>query len=128
MSNIKSLDMGQAVLSNNKITIKKSMFGQKAFYTPTGSLIKAYSHEYDVENGKQVEKLINMPAESLNESVVEVKIKPAGIGNMRLEACVSSDSQFAVFQLSQFVDFHYRPISDVKFYEGDKAKLISSVI
>lgn len=128
MPNIKNMNMGQTVLSCDKLTVKKSLFGQNVIYKPTGSNVKAYRQEFDVTNGKLVEKILNTPVEKLDETIKCTKIEPAAIGNIQLEACVSSDSQFAAFMLFQFVDFKYRPISDLKYYEGDKAKLISSVI
>lgn len=120
--------IGKAILSSNKMTIKKSLFGQTIVYKPTESAVKAYRQEYDLANGKLVGKILDAPAEVLEEAIKGTKIKKSDIGNMQLEACISNDRQFAAFRLFQFVDFEYKPISDLKVYEGDKASLIATII
>jgi hypothetical protein len=50
------------------------------------------------------------------------------IGNVELDACISTDKQFAALQLLQFSDYSYHPISKVAFYEGDQAQLVASIL
>lgn len=128
MPSIQSLEMGSKILSNAKISIKKSLFGQTAIYLPTNSKLKAYRQGYNADNGIKVERILNAPTDKLEETIKGSTIKQSDIGNVQLEACVSSDGQFAAFKLFRFVDFKYKAISDLKLFEGDQAKLIASIL
>ena len=62
MSNIKNLEMADALSSKSYIRISNSFFGlfQKVIYVPTGSPIKVFTLEYSPEEGGRLEKLLSM--------------------------------------------------------------------
>ncbi|MGN0068848.1 MAG: hypothetical protein ACI350_03875 [Prevotella sp.] len=129
MANIKHFEMAESFAINPNISIRKSFFGlfQTVIYNPTQSPIQAVLKEYTMEMGQRVERLLECPDEQLEERISKSeKIEEAQIGNMRLEACVSRDRQFAAYQLFRFSDFKYQPVTRMKVYEGKAAELISA--
>ena len=67
--------------------------------------------------------------ENLEEAIAKISdIKSSQIGGYRLQVAVSDDHQFAALQMFTFSDFQYRPMTDVKIYVGDRAKLISKIL
>lgn len=54
-------------------------------------------------------------------------IKEVDMGNVRLEAALSRDHQFAALQIVKFTNFNYLPVSEVKFLEGADAATVAAV-
>ena len=44
---------------------------------------------------------------------------------VRVQACLSDDSQFAALQLLAYKDFGYKPVTDMKVYTGKSAEVFS---
>ena len=128
MSSIKSLDMAAAVSAYKHISIKKSLFSTKAFYTPSGSPVKAMLLEYSPPEGEKLERLLSMQLDKM-VSEIEQKGKPAtgANGNFRLEVCLSDDHQFCALQLFHFADFSYRPLFEPRFFEGEIVEYIAKL-
>lgn len=125
MAKIKKMTIGEAVLNHNNIQVKKSFFGTKVIYTPTGCAVKGYDREYASSDGELIKSILTAPDGKLEQAVNKAKGKltPA-IGNARLEMCFSSDGQFAALQLFKFQSLAYHPDGGTKIYEGDDAKLL----
>lgn len=49
------------------------------------------------------------------------------LGNARLEACVSSDRQFAAAMLLSFKNLSYTPVTDLRVYEGKAAEAFAKL-
>lgn len=49
------------------------------------------------------------------------------MGNMRLDTCISKDRQFVGAQLLRFVDFSYKPVTDMVVYEGKTAEAFAEL-
>ena len=122
--------MAEAVFYHPSITTVKTLFGlcQTTIYTPTQSAVKAFRLDYDAEAAAQLERVLKASPEELDDIVPDLGIKPADMGNVRLEGCKSVDRQFAALQLLRFSDFEYRPVTDVRFYEGRPAEIVCAML
>lgn len=130
MSKLKNMEMAEAVFSRGCVSTEKAFFGLKEnlFYVPTNSKIDVLQHEYTPENGRKVEIILNTNVSSL-ETVVkaEGKVPTTMVGNVRLDICVSRDRQFVALQMFRFGSGDYQPVTDVCFYEGREAELVTSI-
>ena len=102
MASINHLEMCDQLKALPEIEIKKTCFGlfTQAVYKPSQSVIKVNQHEYSVEVGGQLEKLLN----GGNNTIMEQRNKgkkysKSDMGNMRLDTCISKDRQFVGAQL-----------------------------
>lgn len=129
MANIKHLEMCENVKNLPQIEIKKTCFGlsTQVIYSPTKSKVKAKQNEYSVENGTRLEKILNADETTAMEMLQKKQLKPSSMGNIRLDACISNDHQFAAVQLLRFIDFNYQPFTDVVVYEGKTAEAIADL-
>ena len=129
MSSFKNLEMAAALSAHNHIEIKKSLFSQKAVYTPTASQIDITIAEYTPTDGERLAHLLRQPLSRLTE---ELKAKgcphSTPIGQFRLEAAVSKDGQFAAVQLFRFNDFTYTAASDLLMAEGSDAAILTALL
>ena len=123
MANIKNIEMAAALSQNPHIQIRKSLFGLsvKAIYIPTGSPLTTKVLEFAAAEGERLAQLLEGPLPALVEEVKAGKVKPAAIGHMRLELVTARDGSFAATQLFRFVDFGYKAVSPIKYYEGEQA-------
>ena len=131
MPSIKDLEMAAAVSSYEHISIKSGLFGlsKKAVYTPTNSSVKVIINDYSPAEGERLERLLELPLDKLaNELSTKGKPTPAAIGHYRLEFCLSEDHQFCALQLFRFVDFKNNPVFEPRFYEGQDAGIIASLV
>lgn len=115
--------MGAEVMALEDIAVKKSFMGlsTKLIYKPTGSVVKVKENEYTAEDGRNLENILSTEPENVEEAIKKFPVSAAGIGNVKLEACISDDLQFAAIQLLSFKDFNYRPVCDMKVYTGKAA-------
>ena len=125
MASIKNLEMAEAIAQDSRISIKKTLFGQKATYIATGSAVKAYKHEYSAENGEVIKQLLKCPSEQVEAFVSETP-RPSltGVGPLLLEICASCDKQFAALQAFTYYDLSYHPIQDIRVFEGKAAESV----
>ena len=112
-----------------QIKFKKTCFGlsTQVVYLPTKSIVKAKQNEYSVENGTRLEKILKADEATAMEMLSKKPLKPSSMGNMRLDACISNDHQFAAVQLLRFTDFNYQPVTNVVVYEGKTAEAIAEL-
>ena len=130
MASIKDLEMAAALSANNRISIKKSLFGLRlsAQYEPTQSPLKVIVQAYAPADGEKLLRLLDLPAEKLQSELRKNGApKPAPIGHFQLEACLSEDHQFCALQLFRFVDFKYSPVSEFRCYEGAEAEIMAKL-
>ena len=130
MAKIKNLHMADAVISNNDIRVTSTFFGlgEKATYLPTDSRITARVYDYTASDG---ERMANLLSKGIDEIAQFVKngniVATVPIGNVRAETCVTADNQFLMVQLLRFIDFDYRPMTDVQVFVGSDAEVVASL-
>ena len=101
MSNINNMVMTPALIADTRVTVKSSFFGlsKKAVFTPTQSPLRLYRFEYNADMGAKIEHMLNSKAEDLEAEVKKTgSLKTDSIGNMRLEAFVSTGHPTALFR------------------------------
>ena len=105
MANFNKLAMSAELLSRNDLRIESTLLGlsKKLVYTPTGATVNVKKYNYNPEAVAHLQRI-------------------------KLDACISTDKQFAALQLLQFIDYTYQPISKVAFFVGEQAQLAASVI
>lgn len=123
MAKINHLEMGAEVMALEDIEVKKTFFGMslKLIYKPTQSIVKIKEKEYSAEDGRKLENILNTEPENVEEAIQKNPVSAVGMGNVKMEACISDDQQFAAIQLLAFKDFDYKPVSEVKVYTGKTA-------
>lgn len=130
MSRFFSVEMASAVSKHPHVSIKKSLFGlfAKAYYNVTKSQIGSYENSYSRETGERIKPLF-----SIEDKYVIGCTKDIGLlhqqpnGNYRLDICISRDRQFIALQLFHFENLMYRPVTDVRYFEGEQAEAIEKL-
>ena len=125
MSRFFSVEIASAVSEHPHVSIKKSFFGlfANAYYNITNSQIDSYENSYSRETGERIKPLF-----SVGDKYVIGCTKDIGLlhqqpnGNYRLDICISRDRQFIALQLFHFENLMYRPVTDVRYFEGEQAK------
>jgi len=129
MANIKKMAMAKAMANDNRIVIKSSLLGLSTsiVYQPTGSKVTCYSYEYSADKGNKIKDLLSR--EVLDEQKIKAlgTVKSDTIGNMRLEAMLSADRQFAALQLFQYSDFLPTPLTSLRIFEGSEAEKVATL-
>ena len=121
--------MWPALTAHQHIQIKNTLFGlsQKAIYTPTGSQLKLIKRDYMPEMASKLERMLSTPAEKINEVASTLHLDTTPVGNVRIEACISRDGEFAAVQMLRFTDYLYRPVTEPQFYEGAAARAMANL-
>lgn len=130
MANFKKLEMAKVLSHDSRIVIRKSFFGfiTTAVFAPTGSTLTIFQNDYTSEQGEVLKRLLACSSDNLEQFTKQVGIiTPSPMGPARIEGCISADHQFAALQLFGYSDFEYRPLTEVKTYEGWEAELISTL-
>ena len=130
MANINHLEVAEAFAKLLQIEIKKTLLGLKTniTYIPTRSKIHITQNEYDTNNGNALQQILRTDPKQVIQIIEKFNITKASIGNVRLDACISEDNQFAAVRLLSFVDLTYTPITEMKIFEGKNAEAIAKVI
>ena len=122
--------MADAVIGNNDIQITSTFFGlsEKAIYLPTGSRINVRVYDYTSSDGERMASLLSKSIDEIAQIVKNGNlVSNVPIGNVRAETCVSADHKFLMVQLLRFIDFDYRPMSDVQVFVGPDAEVAASL-
>ena len=130
MAKIKNLHMADAVISNNDIRVASTFFGlgEKATYLPTDSRITARVYDYTASDGERMASLLSKSIDEIAQFVKNGNIvATVPIGNVRAETCVTADNQLLMVQLLRFIDFDYRPMTDVQVFVGSDAEVVASL-
>ena len=104
--------MGQALISNNNLTVKSILFGLKKqlVYIPTGSPVKAIKKNYHSDAISSLRRIIESNSKGLAAAVKAFNSPTQPIGNIELDMCISSDKNFVALQLLQFgEEYAYHP-------------------
>ncbi len=130
MANINKMPMAQEVLSNKNVKVVSTMMGlsKKLVYAPTGATVKVNKFNYNPEAVSHLQRVIESNGKGLAAAVKACRVTQQAIGNIELDACISTDKQFVALQLLQFGDYRYHPISSVATFEGEEAALVASVL
>ena len=119
--------MAEELLANPHISVRKSFFGMVTdfIYTPTGGKIKVAQMIYNPGDGDAVKRMLSLGVEGLKKGLKDKGLpKPVNIGNMHLNICYTGDYQFVAMQMEQFMDFFYKPTTDLVVAEGEDARQI----
>lgn len=129
MSKINHLEMGAEVMGLDEIEVKKGFLGMsvKLIYKPTNSIIKVKENEYSAEDGRKLENILSTEPENMEQAIHDFPVESIGMGNIKLQGCISADHQFAAVQLLAFKDFDYKPISEVHIYTGKAAESFATL-
>lgn len=129
MSKINHLEMGAEVMGLDEIEVKKGFLGMstKLIYKPTNSVVKVKENEYSAEDGRKLENILHTESENVEQAIRDFPVSRIGMGNMKLQGCISDDHQFAAVQLLAFKDFDYKPISEVHIYKGKTAEAFATL-
>ena len=129
MAKINHLEMTENLMTLNDIEVKKGFMGWsiKLIYKPTNSVLKVKEQEYTVEDGKKLASILSSAPENVEAAISKFPVSAVGMGNMKLEACISQDGQFVAAQLLSFKDFSYQPVTEIKVYTGKTAEAFAKL-
>lgn len=129
MAKINHFVMGAEVMALNTIEVKKGFlgFGTKLVYKPTNSDVQIKENEYSAEDGKKLETILTAKPENLDDAICKYPVSVKELGNARLEACISSDRQFAAAMLLSFQGLSYKPVTGLCVYEGKAAESFANL-
>lgn len=129
MAKINHFVMGTKVMALDNIEVKKGFLGlsTKLIYKPTNSEVKIKENEYSAEDGKKLETILASKPEDVADAISKHPVSVKELGNARLEACVSSDRQFAAAMLLSFKNLSYTPVTDLRVYEGKAAEAFAKL-
>ena len=99
----------------------------KLVYKPTNSVLKVKEQEYTIEDGRKLENILSSAPENMEAAISKFPVSTVGMGNMKLEACISQDGQFVAAQLLSFKDFSYQPVTEMKVYTGKTAEAFAKL-
>ncbi len=131
MAKIKNLGMAEELLANPHISVRKSFFGMVTdyIYTPTGGKIHVIQKIYNPGDGDAIKGMLSLGTEGLKKGLKDKGLPEAGnIGNWQLNICYTEDFQFVAMQMEKFVDFFYKPMTDLVVAEGEDARQILTSI
>ena len=119
--------MGEDVMALNDVQVKKGFMGcsVKLTYKPTQSKIQIKEKEYTAEDGKKLQNILTAAPTEVETAISKFPVSAISMGNFKLQACLSDDSQFAALQLLAYKDFGYEPVTDMKVYTGRTAEVFS---
>lgn len=119
--------MGENVMALNDVQVKKGFMGWsvKLTYKPTQSKIQIKEKEYTAEDGKKLQNILTAAPAEVETAISKFPVSAISMGNFKLLACLSDDSQFAALQLLAYKDFGYKPVTDMKVYTGRTAEVFS---
>ena len=129
MAKINHLEMTENLKALNDIEVKKGFMGwtMKLVYKPTNSVLKVKEQEYTAEDGRRLENILSSAPENMEAAISKFPVSAVGMGNMKLEACISQDGQFVAAQLLSFKDFSYQPVTEMKVYTGKTAEAFAKL-
>lgn len=127
MAKINHIEMGEDVMALNDVQVKKGFMGWsvKLTYKPTQSKIQIKEKEYTAEDGKKLENILTAAPAEVETAISKFPVSAISMGNFKLQACLSDDSQLAALQLLAYKDFGYKPVTDMKVYTGRTAEVFS---
>lgn len=127
MAKINHIEMGEDVMALNDVQVKKGFMGWnvKLTYKPTQSKIQIKEKEYTAEDGKKLQNILTAAPTEVETAISKFPVSAISMGNFKLQACLSDDSQFAALQLLAYKDFGYKPVTDMKVYTGRTAEVFS---
>lgn len=131
MANFNYLQMANALLAHEKLTVKSTLFGlrKQLVYFPTGSSVKVIKNNYHSDAIAQLQRIMESEPKGLAAAVKAFRAKAQPIGNVELDICISGDKNFVALQMLQFGDeYAYHPITEPVFFEGEQAQLVSSIL
>ena len=130
MSRFFSVEIASTVSEHPHVSIKKSFFGlfANAYYNVTNSQIDSYENSYSRETGERIKPLFSVGDKYVIGCAKDIgSLHQQPNGNYRLDICISRDRQFIALQLFHFENLMYRPVTDVRYFEGEQAEAIDNL-
>ena len=130
MSRFFSVEIAPAVSEHPHVSIKKSFFGlfANAYYNVTNSQIDSYENSYSRETGERIKPLFSVGDKYVIGCTKDIgSLHQQPNGNYRLDICISRDRHFIALQLFHFENLMYRPVTDVRYFEGEQAEAIEKL-
>ena len=130
MSRFFSVEIASTVSEHPHVSIKKSFFGlfANAYYNVTNSQIDSYENSYSRETGERIKPLFSVEDKYVIGCAKDIgSLYQQPNGNYRLDICISRDRQFIALQLFHFENLMYRPVTDVRYFEGEQAEAIEKL-
>ena len=130
MSRFFSVEIASTVSEHPHVSIKKSFFGlfANAYYNVTNSQIDSYENSYSRETGERIKPLFSVGDKYVIGCTKDIgSLHQQPNGNYRLDICISRDRQFIALQLFHFENLMYRPVTDVRYFEGEQAEAIEKL-
>ena len=130
MAKINHIEMGEDVMALNDVQVKKGFMcsSVKLTYKPTQSKIQIKEKEYTAEDGKKLQNILTAAPTEVENAISKFPVSAISMGNFKLQACLSDDSQVAALQLLTYKDFGYKPVTDMKVYTGRTAEVFSILV
>ena len=127
MAKIINLGMAEELIANPHNSVRKSFFGlvTNYIYTPTDGKIKVVQKNYNPGDGDAIKHMLILGVDGFKKGLKSKGLpEPIAIGNMQLNICFTKDHQFLAMQMEQFVDYLYKPTTDLVVAEGEDAQQI----
>lgn len=131
MSRFNSVEMAKTVSQHSHVAMNHTFFGiiTTARYTETGSLIDSFENFYAKIEGEELRGFLSLSDDQIQNRKCWNRIAyNKEYGNYRLDLCLSRDHKFVAMQLYQFIAFMYRPVTDVRCFEGETAEHVLKLI
>lgn len=128
MSKFSAIEISSLVALHPKVEIHKFLgLFERVCYQPTRSSIESYRNFYDEPEAELLQRIAEAedPRQCLGESL---EIRTSADQRYRLDLCMSSDCQFAAFQVFECQHGEYVPYSKLRFLEGDQARVFESLL
>ena len=130
MASLHNMLMANTATGDDRIKVKSSLFGlcKTAVYTPTGSKMRPIALEFPQERAQELNRILNATGEELASLIHETgKLVEKSLGNVRLEALVTADRQFAAAQLFRYNELRFQPDGSVHYFEGRDAEAFAEL-
>ena len=125
------MELANALFQKPYIKVEKCFFDlcTNVLYAPSNSKVAACSKEYGPADGEKLKDLLGLPDDTIFEIASKMDfIEPTDNGMFSLSFCYSKDYQFAALQLSKYMAFEYRPVTEIRFVENGVADALLKVL
>lgn len=96
---------------------------RQTVYLPTGSAVKEHTLYFDLKDMPGLKRLLQ---EDKFDEIEHLSAAPSG--NVRLDVMLSADSHFVAVQLFQFIPYSYTAVTEVCYYDHDRAEAMASFV
>ena len=128
MSKFSSIEISNLVALHPKVEIRRFMgLFERVCYQPTRSRIESYRNYYGAREA-QVFQQIAEAEDPRGCLTAATEMQTSATQDYRVDLCMSSDCQFAAFQVFELRRGAYVPYSKLRFLEGEEAKVFENLL